>query len=105
MQERMKIFDNRECKVYFNDKIVLVGTKDPTTDLWVADLKNPTGRSCEHLDLHAPRDTLAHAAQNVYSIKTKQNAVKYMHQAMCSPRQSTLLNAAKLNFLKEALQP
>ena len=96
------IFDDRECKVYFNNKIVLVGTKDPTTDLWVTDLKNPTGRSYEHLDLHATRDTLAHAAQNVYSIKTKQNAVKYMHQAMCSPRQSTLLNAAKLNFLKEA---
>ncbi len=54
MKERLQVlFDDNECKVYFMNKIVLVGRKDPATDLWVTDLKNPAGHCCHHLDLQA----------------------------------------------------
>ena len=82
----------------------MVGTKDPTTDLWVVDLLNPTAKAPAHLDLHTMHNTqqVDELVNNVYSIKTKQNAVKYMHQCMCSPRPSTLLKAVQGHLLDGA---
>jgi hypothetical protein len=36
------VFENEKCEVIFNNKVILMGHKDPSTDLWTLPL--PTGR-------------------------------------------------------------
>jgi hypothetical protein len=136
-------FDNKKCVIRYNGKIILIGGKDPTTDLclWTLPIISPTGKTSLNntieeqdpfVDLRAefleatskasiskesmlaiPVCASAQACGDggkaTWSLKkkppssqlslftptvqTKANSIKFAHQSLCSPRQSTLLKA------------
>ncbi len=53
--ECMVKFDNKKCVVKYNGKTILVGMKDPTTDLWTLLKVGPAGKTT-HLDNEAEQD-------------------------------------------------
>jgi hypothetical protein len=46
-------FDNQKCVVKYNSKIILVGMKDPMTDLWTLPIVSPAGT---HTSLESEQD-------------------------------------------------
>jgi hypothetical protein len=38
-------FDNKKCVVQYNGKIILIGMKDPTTDLWTLPIVSTSGKT------------------------------------------------------------
>ena len=38
-------FDSNKCVVRYNGKIILIGMKDPTTDLWTLPIVGPKGNT------------------------------------------------------------
>jgi hypothetical protein len=40
-------FDNKKCVVKYNDKTILVGLKDPATDLWTLPIVGPAGKTTQ----------------------------------------------------------
>ena len=83
------MFDKEECRVYFKNKLVLVGVRDVTTGLWQLPINpsehaKPTSTVVDHLDLHVPLNQIYHSANGLYTMPYKQNQLKYMHQAFFS---------------------
>ena len=83
------MFDKEECRVYFENKLVLVGGRDIATGLWQLPINpseqtKPTSSIVDHLDLNVPRNQVHHAANGLYTIPYTQNQLKYMHQAFFS---------------------
>jgi hypothetical protein len=48
-------FDNKKCVIKYNGKTILVGMKDPTTDLWTLLIISPAGKAT-HLNDEAEQD-------------------------------------------------
>ncbi len=40
-------FDNLKCVVQYNNRTILVGKKDPTTDLWTLPIVDPAGKTTQ----------------------------------------------------------
>jgi hypothetical protein len=119
-------FDNKKCVVKYNNKTILVGLKDPATDLWTLPIVGPAGKTTQVMHkgmqnpLAIPVCASAHACgsggkattslQNpppsnqvsffTHTVCTKANSIKFPHQSLCSPRISTLLKAIQRGFLK-----
>ena len=98
-------FTNTKCEVKYNDKVILNGIKDPTTDLWTLPI-TPTAISTMR-NQHVGKDQLDHKnplhvdwAAFTHSIRTRTNAVKFAHQSLCNPKISSLMKAMKKGFLK-----
>ncbi len=61
------IFDNNKCDVYFKDKLILRGYKDPSTDLWTLPIVTPekvwttpgTPAKGWHEQMHAPTSAVS----------------------------------------------
>ena len=99
------VFDEKECRVYYNNALVLTGTKDRTTDLWKLPINPPTKpckSSLPHMDLHLqPQQQVQHGAFNVYTIPHKRNQVKYMHQTFLNAPIATLIHAINNHQLED----
>ena len=99
------VFDEEECRVYHEDKLVLTGDRDPNTKLWRLPI-NPiinthTNHQLNYLDLQLlPHQTNKHVACNVYTIPYKQNQLKYMHQSFFNAPIPTLLTAVAKGHLQ-----
>ncbi len=48
-------FNNKKCVIKYNGKTILVGMKDPTTDLWTLPIIGPAGKTT-HLNDEAEQD-------------------------------------------------
>ncbi len=48
-------FDNKKCVVKYNNKTILVGLKDPTTDLWTLPIVDPAGKTI-HVEHEGKQD-------------------------------------------------
>ncbi len=48
-------FDNKKCVVKYNNKTILVGLKDPTTDLWTLPIVRPAGKTT-HVEHEGKQD-------------------------------------------------
>jgi hypothetical protein len=90
------------CDVIYNNKVILRGTKDPSTDLWtlpinateaVINMENHVGKS--QLNLEQPQ-----IAAFTHSVQTRANAVKFAHQSLCNPKFLRMLKAPQCGFLK-----
>jgi hypothetical protein len=116
------VFDNEKCEVIFNNKVILMGHKDPSMDLWT--LLLPTGRmwtSPTHVAVTMPTSPQPspcidcaphppigpnnlHPGVNVaaftHSVQTRTNPTKFAHQSLCSSKISSLLKAVRRVFLK-----
>jgi hypothetical protein len=49
-------FDNLKCVVQYNNRPILVGLKDPTTDLWTLPIVDPAGKNTQakHDEMQGP---------------------------------------------------
>eukprot|EP00956_Cyclotella_meneghiniana_P038360 scaffold152903_cov63-Cyclotella_meneghiniana.AAC.1 len=87
------IFDADECHIHYKDQVVLTGSRDKKTGLWIVPI-NPT---VPNKDTIGPLDLAIapqqHIAANVYTLPYKQQQLKYMHQAFFSPPAHTLIKA------------
>jgi hypothetical protein len=102
-------FTKGDCIIKYNRKIILLGEKDPSTDLWTLPLGSH-GMISQHamstLLSAAPDFANAHAQPAVqiaffaHTVQTKANSICFAHQSLCSPRISTLLKAIKRGYLK-----
>ena len=91
------VFDAQECRVYYENKLVLTGDRDASTGLWRLPI-NPTHQATLHnsiqMDLHLlPHQQANHVAFNVYTLPHRQNQLKYMHQSFFNIPIPTLLKA------------
>jgi len=99
------IFTDRTREVKYQDKVILTGIKDPTTDLWTLPI-TPTaitatrsqelGHNQHDQENPPPINWVAFA----HSVQTHANAVKFSHQSLCNPKISSLMKALKKGFLK-----
>jgi len=123
------VFTNMACYVKYNGKIILRGTKDPNTDLWVLPLTLTSNAIHENqmklwtsqgIDVkispniqsragpgmarapqsQKPVTSNADIAMFTHSVHTRANTVKFGHQAICNPKISSLLKALRKGFLK-----
>ncbi len=61
------VFDDNKCDVYFKDKLILRGYKDPSTDLWTLPIVTlekvwttpGTPAKGQHKQMHAPTSTIS----------------------------------------------
>ena len=86
------IFDTRECRVHYKEKLVLAGGKDKNMALWKLPI-NPKTKLTPNIQGHHPealnictvrgkqQSTLHTANVSLYTLPYKQNQLKYMHQA------------------------
>ncbi len=119
-------FNNLKCVVQYNNRTILVGLKDPTTDLWTLPIVDPAGKTTQvkHDEMQDPLAVpvcaSAHACKSggkaatslkntppskqvslfTHTVRTKANSIKFAHQSLCSPPISTLLKAIRRGFLK-----
>jgi hypothetical protein len=121
------VFTDTAWYVKYNGKIILRGTKDPNTDLWVLPL-TPKAIHANQMKLwtsqgidveissniqsragpgiarapQSPKIATSNAAVAMFthSVRTRANTVKFGHQAMCNPKISLLLKALRKGFLK-----
>jgi hypothetical protein len=87
-------FTHDECVIRYNNKIILWGEKDPSTDLRTLPLGSQ-GMTPQHancvLPLAAPvvADAHAHPAVQIafvtHTVRTKANSIRFAHQSLCSP--------------------
>ena len=96
------IFDEFECKVYYNGQLMLSGGRDKKTNMWKLPI-NPVSRNNTLLSLDLPlqgprRQT--HGANNLYTLPFKQQQLKYMHQSFFNLPIQTLIAASNNNQLK-----
>ncbi len=98
-------FTDKNCEVRFNKKLILQGTKDPSTDLWMLPITPAAIQTQNNIALGKDRcdpknPTPVAVAAFTHLIRTRANAVKYAHQSLGNPKISTLLKALKQGFLE-----
>jgi hypothetical protein len=91
-------------QVIYNDKVILRGKKDPSTNLWTLPLNASVDMIHMEGKVGKPHiSPLAHGQSHIavftHSVQTRANAVKFAHQSLCNPNISTLLKATRCGFL------
>ncbi len=90
-------FDDTKCDVIYNDKVILRGYKNKSTDLWTLPIPPPLPSNVMYEDANIePKKEIA---SFTHSVRTRANAVKFAHQSLCNPRISSLLKAVRKGFL------
>jgi hypothetical protein len=92
-------FNKEKCDIIYNNKTILQGVKDITTDLWTIPI-NATQAPRPHETEAKRQHTVEHTAHFAHSISTRANKLKFAHQSLCNPKISTLLKATRKGFLK-----
>ncbi len=102
------LFDDNKCQVIYNSKVILTGYKDPVGNLWTLPIlpSEPTRTTpdAQHQLPLSPcmSDTLQELAIFLYHRTSTENNVKFMHQSLCNPPKSSLLEAIRQGFLHNA---
>jgi hypothetical protein len=91
-------FTKKVCKVTLGGKTVLQGPRDPHTKLWHLPI-NPTATQ-DPVPPNRPATNTAHIAMNAYTMPTKQQALKYIHQTLFCPPIPTLIAAIENDQLR-----
>ena len=84
-------YNGMNCLVYYKNKLVWKGSREPSTKLWVLPLAPNT--KPEHRPYQIP-DNEEYAA-NAYQMTSKAALIKYLHQCLFCPPKSTLIKAIK----------
>jgi hypothetical protein len=92
-------FCKDHCDIIYNDKTILKGCEDPTTNLWTIPI-NANHMTPSHTMEPTQPDTDQHTAHFAHSISTRANKVKFAYQSLCNPKISMLLKATQKGFLK-----
>jgi hypothetical protein len=112
--------------VFYQGKLILMGYKDPSTDLWVLPItpdaineaKLCTSQRHDMVSVQSragpgmtrapqfptriptPQGKDVDIAMFTHSVRTHANAVKFTHQAMCNPKISSLMKALRKGYLQ-----
>jgi hypothetical protein len=92
-------FTKKECKVTIDGTTVLAGPRDPSTKLWHLPI-NPTNLQPNANLTNPATDQHTHNALSAYTLPTKQQALKFMHQIMFCPPIPTLIKAIENGQLR-----
>jgi hypothetical protein len=101
-------FDDDKCQVFYNDKVILTGHKDPISDLWTLPiLPSNTARTSLDAQHQSPlgpcmSDAPTNVANFSYHRTTTESNVKFMHQSLGNPPTRSLLTAIRRGFLRGA---
>jgi hypothetical protein len=112
--------DIKQCVVKYNGKIILMGMKDPTMDLWTLLIVGSTGKTspmntCDEQNIttcdepkitHDKQDAFVNLRKEFmegasefglffHTVQTKANIIKFTHQLMCSPKIMTIIKAIR----------
>ena len=90
-------YDDDECKVHFEGKILWRGNRDPSIKLWVLPLEPGKAREVENRwekQDHQANSTMQQA-NNAYIMLCKESLIKYLHQCLFCPPKKTLIAAIK----------
>ena len=119
------LFTDTACYVKYQGKVILMGYKDPSTDLWVVPitpdainqqkLRTSQGHDLVSAQSRAggcmartpqfpasatPQAKIVDVAMFTHSVQTRANSVKFYHQSLCNPQISSLIKALRKGFLK-----
>ena len=87
-------YDKNECKISYQNRIVWIGHREPSTGLWVLPLGPIQPPPNEPYSPPPPE-----CAANAYTLTSKQQLIQYLHQCLFCPPKLTLLKAIKNNQL------
>jgi hypothetical protein len=93
------VFHKNRVDVWYDGKLILMGPRNMSTDLWTLPFTNKCNMS---IPPATPRtDMLVHPALASYthSIRMQMNAIRVSHQSLGNPHISTLLKAVRHGFL------
>jgi hypothetical protein len=103
------IFDRDHCTVKYNGGVILVGGKDPDTNLWTLPL-GLTSMTSHCIDNAIPpaapvyADAHAHLSMQIafftHTMQTKANSIIFAHQSLYGPKISMLFKAIRCGYLK-----
>jgi hypothetical protein len=99
-------FNKHKCTVWYDNKIILEGGKDSTTDVWTLLIGLPRpASSIKPPPAYLSNISHAHCATTqiaffTHTVRNKANSIGFAHQALCSPCISILLKAIHHGFLK-----
>jgi hypothetical protein len=91
-------YDDKKCKVYFNDRLVWHDGRESTTGLWVLLLRLKEAHLPDMANIVEAEATVH--SSNVFVTTFKAALIQYLHQALFSPTESTLLHAIRNNQLR-----
>ncbi len=96
------VFHNDRVEVRYNGRIILVGPRNVSTDLWTLPIAPaPTNLRPQISVPSNAHDVMPRAiAAFTHSVRTHVNAVRFAHQSLGNPTISTLLKAVQRGFLK-----
>ena len=96
------VFHNNRVEVHYKGRIILVGPKNVSTDLWTLPIAPAQVKARAQFsvpsDAHDAMPTAI--AAFTHSVRMRVNAVRLAHQSLGNPRISTLLKAVRRGFLK-----
>ena len=94
-------YDDDECRVYYNKRLVWLGKREPQTGLWILLLTDNTRRPQTttsdgnyNIIAEKPHKQYVH---NAYAMTSKASLIQYLRQAAFSPPKVTLLKALRNN--------
>ena len=89
-------YNKHACKVYYKNNLVWLGTRKPKTGLWVLPLQpnKPPTKSAQ-----SNHNVTQHYANSAYTITSKAELIKFLHQCTFSPTTFTWIKAIKNNQL------
>ena len=93
------VFDIHEVRVIHQGRCILTGQRHPNTGLWLLPLSKQNVEPTFDIITPAASQIRA-AAHSAYTMRTKQQALKFIHQSLFSPPIPTLLRAIENNQLK-----
>ena len=80
--------------VYHNEKVMWKGSREKLTALWVLPLK-PNMK----IPTYQEEESRNHTVKNVYQMSSKEEVIKFLHQCLFCPPNSTLLKSIRNNQL------
>ena len=93
-------YDNDECRVYYNKKVVWLGKIEPQTGLWILPLTDTTRRPQTNTTAENYKrmdETHKQYAHNAYVMTSKASLIQYLQQSAFSPPKATILKALHNN--------
>ncbi len=99
------VFTKARCEVIYNEKVILRGSKDPSTDLWTLPINATKDDSKEIVGKPNGNPGVIDNSERVdlatftHSIQTRVNSVRFAHQSLGNPKISALLKATRQGFV------
>jgi hypothetical protein len=100
------VFAKAKCEVIYNEKIILRGYEDPSTNLWTLPINATTEDSNGKVGKPHKTTSIIDNSERIdlatftHSIRTRAKSVMFAHQSLCNPKISMLLKATRRGFVR-----